>query len=306
MTGLPAFASEILRLRLSQMLINERYKARQFRVPIHLALGHEAIAVAIAGVMGRRDQLLLPHRNIHYNLARCRSLRAVVDEFLLNEAGLARGRYGSMNLINPAAGVLYASSILGNNLCVATGAALAEKVIGTGAATFVVTGDGAIEEGAFYESLLLMAGQSLSTVIIVENNEWSLASRIEERRAAIDLGALARGCGAGYCHLSGNDVFAYADAAADARAAALAEARPIVVEIAVKTLGDWRQPTDELPEGKYINYHAGPAPTVDAAPWSLLAEGDADPLRVLLGRIPEAILQAEAQALLGKLQGELA
>ena len=306
MNGLPAFAREILRLRLSQMLINERYKARQFRVPIHLALGHEAIAVALASAVAANDQLLLSHRNLHYNLARCRSLRAVVDEFLLRETGLAGGKYGSMNLINPAAGVLYASSILGNNLCLAAGVALAEKVLGTGAVTFVVTGDGAIEEGAFYESLLLMAGQSLATVVVVENNEWSLASRIDERRAPIDLDALARGCGAGYRSLSGNDVFAYAAAFGDIRETARTESRPVIVEIAVKTLGDWRQPTDEFPDGKYINYHAGPAPTVDLVSWPVLGEGDADPLRVLLGCIPEAALKAEAEELLADLQGELA
>jgi TPP-dependent pyruvate/acetoin dehydrogenase alpha subunit len=306
MTALPAFAREILRLRLSQMLINERYKAREFRVPIHLALGHEAIAVAVASALGAEDQLLLSHRNLHYNLARCRSLRAVVDEFLLRETGLAGGKYGSMNLVNPAAGVLYASSILGNNLCLAAGVALAEKVLGSGAVTFVVTGDGAIEEGAFYESLLLMAGQSLAAVVVVENNEWSLASRIDERRGPIDLASLARGCGAGYRSLSGNDVFAYASAFEDCRDAARRAARPVIVEVAVKTLGDWRQPTEEFPDGKYINYHAGPAPTVELAPWPLMGEGDADPLRVLLARVPEAALKGEAKALLADLQGELA
>jgi TPP-dependent pyruvate/acetoin dehydrogenase alpha subunit len=306
MSMLHPFAAEILRIRISQLLINELYKARRFRVPIHLALGHEAVAVAVAGAMDGCDQLLLPHRNLHYNLARCRSLRAVMDEFLLRETGLAHGNYGSMNLINPCAGVLYSSSILGNNLCLSTGVALAEKLTETGAVTFVVTGDGAIEEGAFYESLLLMAGQSLQVVVVVENNEWSLASRIEERRGPIDLDALARGCGAGYRRLSGNDVFAYAEAVKGLRLTALAEARPMVVEIAVKTLGDWRQPTEEFPDGKYINYHAGPAPTVEVAPWSFLAEGDADPLRVLTGRIPEVALKDEAESLLGRLQAELA
>ena len=105
MTNILVLAQEILRLRHSQMLINERYKAREFRLPIHLALGHEAIAVALASVLGEGDQLLLSHRNLHYNLARNGSLRAIVDEFLLRDTGLAGGMYGSMNLINPADGV---------------------------------------------------------------------------------------------------------------------------------------------------------------------------------------------------------
>lgn len=306
MSNAQHFAREILRLRLSQMLINEYYKAREFRVPIHLAMGHEALAVAVIDTIQDGDSLVLSHRNLHYNLAACRSLRAIVDEFLLRDNGLARGKYGSMNLINPEAGLIYSSSILGNNLSVAVGVALAERVGVRSAVTFVVTGDGAMEEGAFYESLVLLRSQSLPAVVIVENNEWSLASRIEERRSAIDVAQLAAGCGAGYRRLAGNDVFAYADAFDEVRRTVLFERRPIVVEVDLKTLGDWRQPTEEFPDGKYINYHAGPAPTVNVLAWPVLANSDDDPLHVLLNQASETELKREAEAMLANLQRELA
>ncbi|MFN3076468.1 MAG: thiamine pyrophosphate-dependent enzyme [Alphaproteobacteria bacterium] len=299
-------AGEVLRLRHGQMILNEHLRSGAFRVPVHLALGHEAVALAVSGAMQAGDDLLLPHRNLHYNLARCPSLRAVVDEFLLLETGLAGGRYGSMNLFQPATGVLYASSILGNNLCVVTGVALAARVTGSGAVPFVVTGDGAMEEGSFYEMLVMLSGQSLPTVVVVENNEWSLASRIEERRAAIDVGALARGCGAEYAHLSGNDVYAYAQAFVELRAQAAASLRPVVVEVELKTLGDWREPTPEFPDGKFINYHAGLARTVTVDPWPVLAGDDSDPVQVLSAHFPEDVLRPLAQSVLARLQGELA
>ena len=69
-----ALAERVLAVRLGQMVINERNKAGAFRVPIHLALGHEAIAVAVSDAMQDGDQLLLTHRNVHYNLARNPSL----------------------------------------------------------------------------------------------------------------------------------------------------------------------------------------------------------------------------------------
>jgi len=128
-------AGEILRIRLSQLIINEKYKSGAFRVPIHLAIGHEAIAVAADNALGEQDLLILPHRNLHYNLARAKSLRLIVDEFLLKEDGLANGKLGSMNLANPAARALYASSILGNNLSIASGTALAHKVTESGNVT---------------------------------------------------------------------------------------------------------------------------------------------------------------------------
>ena len=57
-------AREVLRLRISMLLINELIKKKTFSVPIHLALGHEAIAVAVAAAMQPADRLLLTHRSV--------------------------------------------------------------------------------------------------------------------------------------------------------------------------------------------------------------------------------------------------
>src|SRR3989344_108092 len=121
-------AEETLRLRLGQILINEEYKAGKFKIPVHLAMGHEAVAVALNHVLEEGDKLVLSHRNIEFNLARLGKLRPILDEYLLKPTGLAGGKLGSMNLINPARGIIYTSSILGNNFPVAAGIAMAEKV----------------------------------------------------------------------------------------------------------------------------------------------------------------------------------
>ena len=60
---------KIIWLRLAQIIINNRYKQGDFNVPIHLAMGHESIAVAIDSVMHETDSLFLTHRNMHYNLS---------------------------------------------------------------------------------------------------------------------------------------------------------------------------------------------------------------------------------------------
>ena len=65
-----SIAKEILKNRFFQICINQKYKEKEFKIPIHLALGHEAIAVAINKIMTKKDNLILSHRNIAYNLAR--------------------------------------------------------------------------------------------------------------------------------------------------------------------------------------------------------------------------------------------
>ena len=106
---------KIIWLRLAQVFVNERYKNGDFVIPIHLAMGHESIAVAVEAAMKEEDAIFLTHRNIHYNLARMGTLKEELDEYYLRETGMAKGRLGSMNLSNPDKNILYSSSILGNN-----------------------------------------------------------------------------------------------------------------------------------------------------------------------------------------------
>ena len=303
---LPFEANEVLRLRFSQMIINEKYKDKEFKVPIHLAMGHEAVAVAVANAMTNSDRFVLPHRNLHYNLARGALLKGVINEFLLNPEGLAGGRHGSMNLINPDGGVVYSSSILGNNFGVAAGVALARKVKQEVGVTIMVTGDGAMEEGAFYETILFLQAQHLPSIVIVENNESSLASRIEERRRPLDIEGLANGVGANYLYLEGNNVYTYLTALKALRNEVLDINGVAVVEVALTTLGDWRLKTDEYPDGKFINYHAGPAPNTDLHNWPLIKADNSDPIHFLAEEHGKFMVHEVAKDMLVKLEESIA
>ena len=107
-------------LRLGQLLVNEMYKANKLKVPIHLAFGHESIAVAVDQVVQDVDQIVLSHRNIHYNMVRESRVNLEIDEFMLKDTGLAKGKLGSMNLVNPKKNIVYTSNVLGNNLPVSS------------------------------------------------------------------------------------------------------------------------------------------------------------------------------------------
>lgn len=279
MNGFTA-ARLVLQLRHWQLTMNELLKREpgRFRVPIHCALGHEAVAAATRLAMGPADRLLLTHRNMAFHLAHAGALEPVLLEYELSAAGLAGGRLGSMNLQNPGAGLIYTSSILGNNLPVACGVAMALKERGeTAARVYVATGDGAIEEGAFWESLVLAASHSLNICFLVENNDHSLATRIAERRCAIDLGRLAAAVGADYELLTGNDPVQYAASLSKATCG------PIVREAMVTT---------------FCN-HAGATPgwatdprMIDAAAGLELEASPRDPVHVARRTLEEEEYQA--------------
>lgn len=274
---------EILRLRLGMMRINDLIKQKAFQVPVHLAFGHEAIAVAVADIMGDNDRLLLTHRNIHYNIARNPHIRGEIDEYRLLETGLGGGRFGAMNLTNPARGIVYTSSILGNCLPVAAGVAKGLAMRGKMAATIAVTGDGAMEEGAFYEALMMARSLALPIIFLVENNQWSMYTRIDERRCPVDLQRMAEAFAVPYCRLSGGDPAAYRDQLSALRTAAVARGEPCIVEVALSTLGDyWVEEPGRA--RRYINYHHGAVGSLSYADDPILEASERDPLHLLARR----------------------
>ncbi|TSA16923.1 MAG: hypothetical protein D4R72_05820 [Nitrosopumilales archaeon] len=299
-------AKEILRLRFAQMIINEEYKNGKFKIPIHLAFGHESIAVALSHVMKNQDKLILSHRNVAYNLAREKSIKPILDEYFLKPTGIMGGKVGSMNLINPTRGIIYSSSVLGNNFSVGAGIALAQKMLDANGITIILGGDGAMEEGSFHESLIMCKTLKLSVLIIIENNEWSMSTKINERRIPINISKLTESFQIKYVKLSGNDPFTYIKEFEELREYSLREKTPVCIEIMVNTLGDWRMKTPEQPDGKFINYHAGPTPSVDLNNWpNPLRENEDDPVFVLTKYFDKDILLSMSRSIKEGLENEI-
>lgn len=239
-------AVEVLRLRYWHHLLNEMLKQKQFRIPIHLAFGHEAAAIAMDRVMASDDVLCLTHRNVAYNLARAKSLDAVLTHYRLTPDPAGRGLMGSMNLAVPGTSIVYSSSILGNNLAVAAGIAMNRALVQKPGVVFVVTGDGAMEEGAFWETLVFSRSQRLALVVVVENNDFSMSSTISQRRSNIDLAKVCDGVGFGYFKSSGailNDARAALSAARETALTGV----PACVELELTTFCQHAGPTPGWP-----------------------------------------------------------
>lgn len=261
-----------LKLRLWQMEINEELKKKRFKVPVHLGLGTEALVVAIASVIHSGDNLLLTHRNAAYNLVLAEDPKAVVREYDGLNDGLAFGQLGSMNLVNPKSGVVYSSSILGNNISVACGCAYGHRITQSQNFTVVLTGDGAMEEGSFYEGVVFAKSHQLPLVIVVDNNNYSMASTTSERRCDIHLSLFCKSMGINYLLLADNDVQSYVAEFEVLRSAINSSKSPAVVE--VKTT--------------LLNQHAGPTPgwptdpmKVDISQGLVIEESASDPIFVL-------------------------
>ena len=282
-------SKKVLQIRYWQHVVNEMLKKNALPVPVHMAFGHEAIAAANSAMMTDADQLALTHRNIAHNLARAGALQPVLDEYKRQASGLAGARLGSMNLSNPDRGVVYTSSILGNNMPVSCGLALAQKVKNQAGVVIVFTGDGAMEEGVFYESLVFAQTHHLKMLFMIENNNFSMSSTIPERRCAIDIERMAQAVQIPYVKLAGNDVADYYERLVQTRAQCAAQSGPVCVEVQVRNL--YR--------------HAGPTPgwpsdpmNIDLKRGLIVEETESDPLFVLKRSVnPEQYRDLEGQVL---------
>ena len=246
-TASDATSLAVLRLRYWQHLLNEMLKEKQFKLPIHLGFGHEAAAVALDCAMAVEDRLCLTHRNAAYNLARIKSLDAVLQHYRLEESSPAGGLMGSMNLAVDGSAIAYTSSILGNNLPVAAGMAMNRLVTGQTGVVFVLTGDGAMEEGSFWETLVFSCSHNLPLVIVVENNDHSMSSTIKQRRCNINLDQVCAGVGLKYFSASGAVVEDSVTVLSQARENAVS-GNPVCVELRLSTFCQHAGPTPGWPD----------------------------------------------------------
>ena len=145
----------------------------------------------MAVISSKDDRYVLTHRNIHFNIALSDALErdSIIEESNCSINGINGGDFGCMTMRNTRSGVLYTSSILANNISVGLGIA---STLDASGICWIQTGDGAIEEGAFYEALLFASARNLKAVFLLENNNWSLGTSINERRKPIHISDLCR------------------------------------------------------------------------------------------------------------------
>ncbi|MEU4775987.1 thiamine pyrophosphate-dependent dehydrogenase E1 component subunit alpha [Micromonospora sp. NPDC023644] len=223
----------MIRIRRVEETLADVYRDEQeMRTPVHFSIGQEAAAVGVCAALRREDLAYSSHRCHAQYLAKGGDLFAMVAELYGKEDGCTHGRGGSVHLIDPAAGFGASSAILGEMLSVATGAAWAAAMRGTGEVVATFFGDGAAEEGVFHESLNFAMVRQVPVVFVCENNGYSLSSPLDLRQpAGTTITGWARGYGMPARRVDGNDVVAVHQAAEQAVAWCRAGNGPYFLEL---------------------------------------------------------------------------
>ena len=174
--------SVALRIRLVEQKIASEYAQAQMRCPVHLSIGQEVVSAIVGLNQMKSDTAVSTHRAHAHYLAKGGDLYRMIAEIYGKVTGCCKGRGGSMHLIDLNVGFLGSSAIVGNSIPIGIGSGFAHKLDGTDAYSYVFLGDGAIEEGSFYESVNFAAVRNLPVIFICENNLYSVYTNLADRQ----------------------------------------------------------------------------------------------------------------------------
>ncbi len=200
------------------MMLIRAMETRLMARPDHgfqlLSSGEEAVAVGVCAPLEPGDQLLCSGRSIGPALARGLDSGSVMAELLGRSAGMNRGRAGRGHFAHPSEGFFGAYAVVGGNLTIAAGVALAAQQAGNGAIALCLFGDGACGAGALHETLNIAALWKLPLVLVCNNNGLSVSTPPSRALAVEPLSDLAAPFGIPHASIDGMDAQAVRDAAA--------------------------------------------------------------------------------------------
>jgi pyruvate dehydrogenase E1 component alpha subunit len=248
---------DLLRVRRVEERVVELYPEQEMRCPTHLSIGQEAVAVGVAAQLRRTDLSMSAHRSHAHYLCKGGDLRAMFAELYGKAAGCARGKGGSMHLIDLSVGFLGCVPIVGSTIPIAVGAAFGARLQRRDVVTVPFFGDGAAETGVLAESLNFAVLHRLPVLFVCENNLYSVMSPLEVRqprgREIVDV---ARGLGVRAEQSDGQDVEGIYELVGEALAELRAGGGPTFLELKTYRWLEHCGPLSDLelgfrPQGEY-------------------------------------------------------
>jgi acetoin:2,6-dichlorophenolindophenol oxidoreductase subunit alpha len=160
-------------IRAFEERVGELTRANEVHGLVHLSVGQEAVAVGVCGQLRPDDAVYSGHRAHGHALAKGAPPARVLSELMGRDGGLCRGLGGSMHLVDVEHGFLGATGVVGGNVPLALGSALAARLLGGDRVAVVFFGDGAVQGGIFAESVNLATLWRLPAILVCENNGFA-------------------------------------------------------------------------------------------------------------------------------------
>ncbi|HXY86727.1 MAG TPA: thiamine pyrophosphate-dependent dehydrogenase E1 component subunit alpha [Gaiellaceae bacterium] len=218
------------RIRIFEERVGELARANEVHGLIHLSIGQEGVAAGVCSQLRDDDAVYGNHRAHGHAIAKGAPLPAVMAELMGRVDGLCRGLGGSMHLVDAGHGFLGATGVVGGNVPLALGSALAGRMLGGDQVAVVFFGDGAVQGGIFVESVNIATLWELPVILVCENNGFAEFTPRSAHTNVERVSDVVAPYGIERETVDGNDVVAVRDAFAHVLSSARAGAGPALLE----------------------------------------------------------------------------
>jgi TPP-dependent pyruvate/acetoin dehydrogenase alpha subunit len=172
---------KIYLIRRVEETIVENYASDEMKTPMHMSRGEEAIVTGVCQSLLTSDQVFGTYRSHALYLSKVGETKRFFAEMYGKKTGVVKGKGGSMHLFSPENGFMGTSAVVASNIPVAMGCAYANKFKKNNKVVVVFFGDGAVDEGVFWESLNFACLKKLPIIFVCEDNNLAVHTSIRER-----------------------------------------------------------------------------------------------------------------------------
>lgn len=177
------FLRDMYRIRRFEQVSLKYYNQGKMGGFLHLYTGQESVAVGTISLLGENDHVITAYRDHGHALAVGMSMEECMAELFGKATGCSKGKGGSMHFFAPDKNFFGGHGIVGGQTPLGLGLAFAVKYKGLKGCCLCYLGDGAVNQGAFHESLNIAALWSIPVIYIIENNQYSMGTSLERSSA---------------------------------------------------------------------------------------------------------------------------
>ena len=196
----------LLLIRQAEEAIRRHYASDDMKTPVHLGIGGEAISVGVCHCLPAQATTFGTYRNHALYLAMTGDLDGFFAELFGKAIGPGKGKAGSMHLCRPDCGLVATSAVVATTIPLAVGAALANSYRKDSTPVVVFFGDGAVEEGVFWESVNFACLHRLPILFVCEDNGLAIHAPASERRGYRSLIEVLQGFRCTVASADGSDL----------------------------------------------------------------------------------------------------
>ncbi|MCX6977646.1 MAG: pyruvate dehydrogenase (acetyl-transferring) E1 component subunit alpha [Verrucomicrobia bacterium] len=222
---------EMLRVRRFEQQALKQYNGGKMGGFLHLYIGQESVAVGACSLMGDDDHVITAYRDHGHALAVGMGMNECMAELYGKATGCSKGKGGSMHFFAPDKNYWGGHGIVGGQTPLGLGLAYGLKYKGLKGAALCFLGDGAVNQGCFYESLNMAALFNLPVIYVIENNGYSMGTSLE--RSSVVKDCLAQR-GEAFCiewaKANGEDIYEVRAVTQRAIKRAHEESKPMILE----------------------------------------------------------------------------